>query len=324
MPLPPVAAFLVRRLIAIAVTIWAILTLAFFAVLLSADPTETAVRQDAARSGADPVAAVEAYREERGLDAPPLDLYIDWMVDYLRLEWGHSYQLEEPVLDALIDATLLTVAYVIPGVLLAAFATSLLGIITVMNSRPITERLLVVIGYGLASIPAFLLALLLIHVMVSRVETTNMLYDSMAPTLSWGNLVTFLFAGLVLGIAIFGSQARYVRTQTDKYVSAEFVRTARAKGLGPLGVTRHVLRNATGPLLTMSFGEVIAVFVLSIYVLESIFVIQGLGWLGMLAIEGTDIGLFLGAVMVPVLIGVLGNAIIDIANAMLDPREQLR
>lgn len=315
--------FLCKRTVQALCTIWVVLTGAFATILYATDPTEVGVRQDAAQRGEDPAAAAQAYRESMGTAGSPHELYVEWLLNYARLDWGWSPLLEAPVWDVVSDAVVVSAAWVLPGLAAAAVASSLLGIATTVEFDGRAEAVAVVVGYAFAAVPAFLLASVALQHMQFDLGWTDPFFDDGEGALSVTNLRSYAVPSAVLAVTVFGTQARYVRAQADRYVTAEFVTVALSKGLGRLGVARHVLRNAVGPILTVSLAELLAVFTLNIYVLESIFKIHGLGHLGLLAIESQDVGLFLGTVLVPVVLGLAGNLLVDVLRAALEPHAQL-
>jgi peptide/nickel transport system permease protein len=124
-------------------------------------------------------------------------------------------------------------------------------------------------------------------------------------------LVTSTIAGIM----------RYSRAEALEYVEAAFVKTARAKGAGELRVlSRHVLRPAAVPLVTILLGDILTIFLASSYLVEVVFGIPGLGQLSWEAILAQDTALVLGTTLVFTFIAVVGNLLQDVAYTVLDPR----
>ena len=126
---------------------------------------------------------------------------------------------------------------------------------------------------------------------------------------------------IVLSTSAIASEMRYARAESLEYVHAEFVKTARAKGLSENEVTvRHIFRPAMVPLITILVGDILGLLFAGAYVIEYIFQIPGLGLISYNAIIQQDTPLVLATVLIPVFIAIIGNLIQDICYTMLDPR----
>ncbi|MEM4780973.1 MAG: ABC transporter permease [Halalkalicoccus sp.] len=119
---------------------------------------------------------------------------------------------------------------------------------------------------------------------------------------------------------LLGGYASYARAYSMEHAAAEFVTLVRAKGAGPLRIARHVLRNAAIPLFSMAFTEALALLVLAVFVVETLFGIEGFGLLLLDAVYARDLPVLLGATLVVVAVGVAGNVIQDLSYHLLDPR----
>jgi len=114
---------------------------------------------------------------------------------------------------------------------------------------------------------------------------------------------------------------RYSRAEALEYVEADFVKTARAKGVSERRVLyRHIFRPASVPLATILVGDILTIVLASSYLIEVVFGIPGLGKLSFDAIVNQDTELVLGTVLVPAFLVILSNLAQDIAYTVLDPR----
>ena len=261
----------------------------------------------------------EEYLAERGLDQPLFERYVEWLANMFTLQWGESFETGEAVLPTVARATANTGSYVVPAVIISMILALVIGVYTAIHSGSRREgglRGLVYFGLGLPNFWVGALVLLVSGTVAFQfswreafILPTEMpfLYDTVVPALL---LTTTLVAAVV----------SYARSYSLQYVSADLTKLVRAKGGGRLAVARHVLRNAAIPLVSLVFTETLALLALSVFVIEALFGIDGLGLLFYNAIWTRDLPILLGGTMVVVAIGVLGNITQDLAYSVLDPR----
>lgn len=314
------AGFLAKRLAFTCVAVVALFTGMFALVMLTKDPNEILI------SFANPTnaeEAVQSYRETRGRNRPLWRQWVDWMVGYATLDWGYSFSQGRPVVDVVKDATLVTAVYVVPAVVVSTLASTAMGYYSAVRSRSTAESALRIVVYACAAVPAFLIAVVSLRLLISEQQWYTAFYDAEASPFARRNLETLVIPCLVLALALFGAQARYVRSQSLKYAGTEVTKLVRSKGAADRRVGRHVLRNAALPVISSTFTELLAVFTLSVFVIEIVFDIPGIGLMGYEAINDRDLGLVFGTMLVPILLGLLGNLLQDVAYAYLDPRIDL-
>lgn len=315
--------FLARRLAFTVGAVWALITGMFALVTYVPDPNLALVGWGAAVGGSEPAVAVEGYLEARGRGAPVHEQYFSWIVGFATFEWGWSHSQQAPVRGVVLDAVLVSAVYIVPAVVISTVASLLLGYYTAIRRTSPVKTVARVGAYACAAVPAFLIAAVALNYLLFEFHVTTIYYDEQRHVLSRTNLETLAIPTLTLALTLFGVQARYVRSQAMRFGAMDFTKLARSKGVGEVRVARHVLRNAAVPLLSISFAEVLTVFVLTIYVLEIIFHIPGIGLIGYEAIDARDFGMIFGAMLVPVLLGLLGNLLLDVAHVVLDPRASL-
>jgi len=124
----------------------------------------------------------------------------------------------------------------------------------------------------------------------------------------------------VLTTTLLASQIHYFRAEIHEYLNEKFVTVLRAKGVSRVRLAKHVLRNATVPLLSLLFSDLVAVLMLHVFIIEAVFGIPGIGDLTLLAVYERDMPLILGVAMVFAFAGIVGNLIQDLAYLVLDPR----
>jgi peptide/nickel transport system permease protein len=266
----------------------------------------------------------EEYWAERGGE-DPVKRYARFMTGIVTLDWGESYELEEPVTDIVWNRLRYTMAYVVPGVVLAFAVGSLLGVLGAFKQGSFVDNTARLAGYLAMGLPAFWLA----HFLDAEVKwLLPWLSPSRAafvasPRISdlwtFSHPLRYSLPALVLSLGLVAGLLQHSRAESIEYERAEFVKLLEAKGSSRLRVARHVLRNAAIPILTLSFVEVLGVLMLNIYIIESVFGIPGLGTISLFAVENQDTPLILGSTMVLVFIGIGGNFLQDVLYGYLDP-----
>lgn len=318
--------YIARRLAWTVVASFILLSAAFFAIALTPDPNRFLASMGAAfearQTGADPKVAAQqaiaAYDEARNRDRPLLIRYWDWVSGYATLRWGWSYHYGKPVGAVMARAVPVTLSYTIPGVAVA-WVASVLGAayVTVRGGLPDTvARALTYIGLG---VPAVIIAKTLSS--YHRIEAIDLpQYDAALGFVAPQNLSAIAIPAALVAFSILMSQWRAVRAEALDLVEAEFVKTLRAQGADTRRLARHVLKNATAPLLAMSTAEALMILFLTMYVVEVLLGVPGLGAVTIRAFEERDIGLILASVLLPAFVGLLGNLLTDIVTVVVDPR----
>lgn len=315
---------LTRRAIIAVVAVYLVVSVAFVFVAVTPDPNQAVVAHNTVATGGDSEdvqQAIAAYRAARNLDDPIHQRYARWLVDVTTLDWGVSYSYEIPVTTLVWDRLPYTALYVVPALILSLFSGVAIGLYSAFNRHGIVDRVGSALAYGSFGVPNFWLAEMAILVLVAELGVVT--HPKLATTGSFwsaSHLQQFVLPTLVLSSGLFAGQLRYARAESLEYVNAEFVAALRAKGVGRFGIARHVLRNAAVPILSVFFADMVAVLVVSIYVVEAVFGIQGISWLSLYAIENRDMPVILGTTMVIAFVGIAANLFQDLAYAVLDPR----
>lgn len=322
--------FLLRRL-GSALLLLLILTATIFA-LQSATPGDPAKIYLGANASP---AAVAAERHALGLDNPFYERYAQFLGHALRGNLGVSYRTHDPVisdLGAYLPATveLVTVAFIFAVILGTAFAVS--GALRWPGTSLLRGGVLL-----LAAAPAFLLGIGGIVLFFSTVHllplggqgppdpgpTGFLLIDTLVHgqfPAWWNAFQHLLLPASVLAIVPALSIGRVLRSSLDQNLQAEYVRTAESKGLTPLHVLRkHVIRNSIGPALSMS-GLQLGFMFGAVAIVEQIFSWPGIGNYLAQSIQTSDYPAIMGVTLVLATVYILANALVDILQAVADPR----
>lgn len=285
--------------------------LALFGVGLSAENQSEAVRMQRE--------ALQQFRESRNYDEPVLQRYRKWMIDYATLDWGETLG-GRPVIDVIKNKSLATLAYLIPGLLLGLIGGLAIGLYSATHHHSILDRLGTFFAYVGVGIPHFFLAEGLLVIAINEFGWYAVEMDSRYGLWTSRNIQIFILPTVVLAVNLLATQLRYARAESLEYMPMDFIKTLKASGARTRDIARHVFRNASIPLVSLFFTEVLAVLYVTIIVIEVVFGIPGLGRLTFGAIKQRDIGLILGTTFIPVFLGIFGSLVQDIIYTVIDPK----
>jgi ABC-type dipeptide/oligopeptide/nickel transport system permease component len=280
---------------------------------------------DAALALLGPTAQPEELAELRaslGLDQPLPIQYAKWLGQVLQGDLGTSIQQRSPVLDILLErfnnTLILTISAVLVSVLLGVTA----GIISATRQYSWFDRISMLLALFGNSMPAFWLGLMSILIFSLRLRwfPAAGMWPITGPYTFFTLLQHLTLPAVTLGIAAAAVNARITRSSVLEIIRQDYVRTAHAKGL-PEGrvIWRHVLRNATLPVLTVvgvQFGFLLG----SAVITETVFSWPGLGLALYNAIAVRDFPVVQGGVLVVATAFVLINLLVDLTYAWVDPR----
>lgn len=259
------------------------------------------------------------YINQRNLDRSTLELYVDWMGNMVTFQWGQSFQTGEPVAPAVFSAAINTGAYVLPALILATIGGILVGVYLAMSDGTIQDRVTrwtVYLGLGL---PNFWLGALVLLTSTAVAFSFNWRAEFIPPA----DLPFFyqvILPALLVTTTLLAAIASYARAYALEVLSSPVVKLVRAKGGGNLAIARHVVRNAAIPLFSLMFTETLALLALSVFVIEALFGIDGLGLLFYNGVWNRDLPIILGGTLVVVATGVGANILQDATYTTLDPR----
>ncbi|QPC88107.1 ABC transporter permease subunit [Mesorhizobium sp. NBSH29] len=278
--------------------------------LLPADP----VRQIAGRSAT--AATVESIRQQLGLDQPFVIQYWRYLTNLLSGDLGRSY-LQRSEVSELIAARLPASLLLMVGAISCEVIVGVsMGLIAAVRRGGATDQTLMVASFIGVSAPQFVVGLLLLYVFAVRL--------GWFPIGGYGTWRHLVLPSLTLGLLGAGWYARMMRSSMIDVLRQDYIRTARAKGLGGSKILlRHALPNAVLPVIAM-IGIDIGLFMGGIVVVESVFGWPGIGQLAWQAIQRVDIPIIMGVTIVSACAIILGNLLADIVTPFIDPRIKLR
>jgi peptide/nickel transport system permease protein len=298
---------LLARLGSAALAVFGVCTLVFLLIhLVPGDPVEVMLGEGA--SAADR----GALRAVLGLDRPLAEQYLGYLGRVARLDLGTSLHDRRPVLDLLLERAGPTLELALAALVLAVLIALPLGVLAAQHRGGTLERAAMTVSLIGAAIPNFWLGPLLILLFSLWLGWTPVSGRD-----GWSSLV---LPALTLGTGLAAVLARMVRASVLEVLNEDYVRTARAKGLGPVAVLwGHALRTAWLPILTL-IGLQLGALLAGAVITETVFAWPGLGSLLVEAIQQRDYPVVQGAVLLISLTYVLVNGATDLAYGLLDPR----
>lgn len=269
---------------------------------------------------------IAALRARFGMDQPPWIQYLRWLWSIVHLDFGLSFAYQVPV-TWLIGSRALNTLLLSMTSMAAAWAIAIpLGIYSAVHQYSVMDGVANVSAFIAISVPSFFSALLLLYAafwthLLPLQGLTSVNYDS----LSWGRKVLdvgwhLILPTVALGVFSVGGLMRYMRNNLLDILRADYLKTARAKGLAERRVIfRHAVRNAINPLVTL-FGFELGGLLSGAAFVENVLGYPGLGRLILEAVLKKDVFVVMGSLLLGSVLLILGNLTADILLAYVDPR----
>jgi peptide/nickel transport system permease protein len=312
-----------RRLAASIPTLILILIGVF--LLLQFAPGDTVDALMAQMGGGDAATAKE-LRRFYGLDLSVAMQLANYLWRLIRLDLGFSAIYGKPVSTVIVERLPVTLLLMTASLSFAFFMGLVLGVVAARRVNRWPDTLISTLGLIFYATPSFWFGLMAIVVFsiylqwlpAGGFEDITMSYSGLARTLDIASHL--VLPTLTLGLIFLAIYLRIMRASMLEVLNLDFVRTARSKGLDETRiVTRHVLRNALLPMVTL-IGLQAGTMLGGSVVVESVFSLPGLGRLAYESVVQRDLNTLLGIVFVSALLVIVVNFIVDLAYARLDPR----
>lgn len=302
--------FLIQKLGHTAIVVFCVLTLVFVVLHMTGDPVMMLLPPNASRE------EIDALSRTLGLDQPLIVQYGRFLARIARGDFGTSLQHQQPAMGLVAERLPASALLAVTALGLAVAVALPLGIVAAARRGTVLDRLAVALAALGQSAPIFWTGLMLMLV--------GSVILQLLPTSGYGTWRHLILPALTLASYPIAAIARLVRSGMLEVLDADYVRTARAKGLPERGVVlKHTLRNAALPIVTvvgLQFGLLLG----GAIVCEMIFSWPGVGRLMIFAIYNRDFPLVEAAVFVMAMVFVAGNMLVDVCYAWLDPRVKLR
>jgi len=308
-------AYIAKRLVA-TVPVMAVVAIVVFMMLrlTTGDPAAIIAGDNATSQD------VAAIRAKLGLDRPVHEQFMIWVGRMARGDLGESFFFKKQVTELIVERLEPTVALATSTLVLAVCFAVPLGVFAAVRRGTWVDRALMgfsVLGF---SVPVFVVGYLLIYLFAIQLAWLPVQgYQRIAEGVG-GFLLRLILPSVTLAIVYIALIARITRTSVLEVLGADYVRTARAKGLGDLPVlARHVVRNAAVPIVTV-IGLGVALLIGDVVVTESVYSIPGLGRLTVDAVLARDYPTVQAVILLFSMTYVLINLLVDLSYVLLDPR----
>jgi peptide/nickel transport system permease protein len=298
--------FLGRRLLRAVIALWLVSTVVFVVMRLSGDPVPLLLPPDAPRS------EVERVRTELGLDRSLLVQYAVFMRNLAHGDFGRSIHFRESALAVVGGYLAATLELGLTSFFLAALVAVPVGLLSAMRRNTLSDHAAMAVALIGQSAPTFFLGILFILLLSLKAD--------LFPTSGRGGWQNLVLPALTLGAFTMASIARLTRSAVLEVLGADYIRTARAKGLSEVWVVaKHTLKNAALPIVTITglqFGTLLGGAVVT----ETVFAWPGIGRLAIQSIYNRDYPVVQCTVFLAAAMFVVINFCIDLIYGLLDPR----
>jgi glutathione transport system permease protein len=298
--------YILKRLLGLLPTLLIVAVLVFlFVHMLPGDPARLAAGVDASPE------TVELVRQDLGLDKPMPQQFLNFFVNIVQGDFGHSLRSKRPVSTEIAERFMPTLLLTLTSMAWAVIFGMVIGIVSAVYRNQWPDRIGMTLAVSGISFPAFALGMLLMQVFSVQL--------GWLPTVGADSWRHYILPSLTLGAAVAAVMARFTRSSFIEVIQEDFVRTARAKGVSEKWVVlKHCLRNALIPVVTMmglQFGFLLGGSI----VVEAVFNWPGLGRLLVDAIEMRDYPVIQTLVLLFSLEFILINLVVDVLYGFINP-----
>lgn len=282
------------------------MTVAFIVLRLSGDPTNAMLGPDA------PAEAITAFRANYGLDDSLLTQYFRYLRQVLSGDLGMSMQYHRPVTELFMQRLPATLELAAVALVIAVVIGIPAGTLAALKRNSVWDRTTMFAAFAGQSAPNFFIGILMIFFLSMRL--------GWLPSSGRGNFEQLIMPSITLSTGLLAGLARMTRSSVLEVSHADYIRTARAKGLPNSQVLSwHILRNAALPVVTM-FGMWISGAIGGTAVTETVFAWPGVGRLIVEAVTRRDFPVVQTLILFIALSVIAVNLVVDLAYGWLDPR----
>lgn len=322
--------FIVKRLLLCTVILFFVMFIVY--LLMYSLPTsyvETTARQLATQPGTQKSAQewIAELNAQYGMDKGVVMGYFTWLKSAVTGNFGDSWQWTLPVTEEFSNVIWYSFALGLISMILEILIAIPLGVVAAKKQYSITDYTVTVVSLVGISMPTFFLATLLKLLFAVRLgwfDISGMIGRNHYALSSFGQFLDianhFVLPVLTLTIVSIGSLMRYTRTNTLEVLNADYIRTARAKGLSERRVIgSHAFRNTLIPIVTILGGSLPGLFSGAL-ITETLFGIRGIGWASYYSMINGDIPFTMFYLSFMAILTLIGTLIADILYAVVDPR----
>jgi peptide/nickel transport system permease protein len=308
-------AYIVTRILSLIPVLLVVAIVAFFLIHLTpGDPAAVMLGSQATPE------EVEQLREQLGLNLPLYEQFANWFFGLLQGDFGWSIYYNKPVLTVFLEHLGPTLSLAVLAQAISMVLAIPMGISAARKrGTKIDQIFMALVMLGMA-IPSFLMGLFLMQLFALKLKLFPVAgYEPLSSGL-WNHLKFMILPATALGIIQTAIIARMTRSSMLDVLSANFIKTAYAKGVKEkVIVYKHALRNAAIPILTV-LGQEFGTLIAGAVVTETVFNLPGIGQLVIHAIEKRDYAVIQGTILLAALSYLLVNLIVDLLYGIVDPR----
>ena len=315
--------FIIRRLLQSIACVILVTIIVFFAMrLLPGDPIRMLVTAQSMTIMTEE--DIEFLRHENGLDRPLVEQYFTWMGGILKGDWGRSITSKMPIAGELAHRIPITLYMGLVSLIVGLVIGVAVGVLSAVRRNSWLDNVITVLANIGVCIPVFLIALFGVYVFGVKLRWIP-IYGFVSPLDDfWASTKSLILPVVCLATFPIAGCARQTRTSMLEVMNQDYVRTAWSKGLSErIVIVRHALKNALAPVMTMTGMQLGGILGGSVIV-EKIFVIPGMGLMGLRGVLGQDYPYIQGVALVVAIAVVLANLLVDISYGWFDPRIRIK
>ena len=298
--------FLIYRLFRLLIALWCVVTVVFVVMRLSGDPVPLLLPPDA------PIAEMERLRHDMGLDRPIYVQYGVFINQAVQGDFGRSIHFRTSAMQVVWERVPATLELAFVSFVCAIVVAIPAGVVSAIRRGSVYDNIVMGVALVGQAAPTFYIGIMLILVCSLRLN--------LFPTSGRGGWQNLVLPGVTLGAFAMASIARITRSAVLEIMRADYIRTARAKGLPEFWtLAKHIMRNAAIPIVTivgLQLGNLLGGAVVT----ETIFSWPGIGRLAIQSIYNRDYPIVQSCVFITAAMFVILNLLVDVAYGILDPR----
>ncbi|SIT72037.1 ABC transporter permease [Edaphobacillus lindanitolerans] len=302
--------FVIKRVIQVGIVVLLALTVVFFLIRLSGDPTPLFLPPDAPRE------QIDEYRSKLGFDRPLLVQYGEFMKNAVQGDFGNSLRSKEDALGMVLQRLPATFQLAISALVLSLLISIPLGVLSAFKRNSIFDRIAVALTVIGQAIPSFWFGLLLIFIFAAQLKVL--------PSGGGGSIVHMILPTLTLAAYSIARFTRFTRSTMLDVLRKDFIRTAKASGVPtPRLIARYALKNSLIPIITLvalDLGTLLGGAVIT----EVVFSWPGIGRLLLQSLLNRDFPIVLAGVFIIALIYAVINFVADLLYAFVNPQIRVR
>jgi peptide/nickel transport system permease protein len=272
------------------------------------------------------VESIKKAQEALGLDKPIIIQYVNWLKELFQLNFGYSTFSGQPVLEVILTRLPATLLLTCTAFIISFVVGIPLGVFSATHKYSAGDYGLTVFSFIGISIPSFFFGMSLIYIFAIQLKwfpTSGFGTASLSGT-AWeiftDKLRYLVMPALAMSLANIATVMRFTRSSMVETLNQDYIRTARAKGLGEkVVIYKHALKNSMIPVITI-FGLSIPNLFGGAYIIEKVFGWPGMGQLGVDAIGNRDYAVLMGLTLFTAVLVLVGNLVSDILYSFVDPR----